>query len=129
MSKETNPGELGAEIAKQIGNYNDDVKKAIEKETRSTARKLKNEIKDNSPELTGDYKAGWSYSTSKKHGKIITTVYNKDKPSLTHLLEKGHAIAGGKDRVKAYKHIGPAEEKYISIYNKRIEEIIKNGGR
>ena len=128
MSKEINPGELGAEIAKQIGNYNDDVKKAIEKETRSTARKLKNEIKDNSPELTGDYKAGWSYSTSKKHGKIVITVYNKDKPQLTHLLEKGHAIAGGTGRVKAYKHIGPAEKKYISIYNKRIEEIIKNGG-
>jgi hypothetical protein len=44
------------------------------------------------------------------------------------LLEKGHAIAGGTGRVKAYKHIGPAEKKYISIYDKRIEEIIKNGG-
>lgn len=128
MPKEINPGELAAEISAQIENYTEDVQQAIEKEVRSTARKIKKEVKANSPVLTGEYKEGWAYSTSRREGRIVITVYNKDKPSLTHLLEKGHNIAGGSKRVRAYRHIGPAEDKYIPQFQKNIEKILKNGG-
>jgi hypothetical protein len=58
----------------------------------------------------------------------VITVYNKTDYQLTHLLEKGHAIAGGTGRVPAYPHIGPVERKYIPQYEERINEILKNGG-
>lgn len=131
MPKEISPGELGVEIAKEIEKYTEDVQQAIEKETRSTARKIKRELTKTSPrsDQSGEHYAdGWSYSTSKKYGKIVITVYNKLKPQLTHLLEFGHAKAGGKGRVPAYPHIGPVEKKYIPQYEKRINEILKNGG-
>lgn len=129
MPNSINIDQLADEIVNSVQNYTEDVQKEIEKETRSFAKKIKNEIKEKSPELTGDYKAGWSYITSKKHGRIVITVYNKDKPSLTHLLERGHNIAGGTGRVPPHRHIGPAEEKYIPKFEKKIEEILKNGGK
>ena len=128
MPNSINIDQLADEIVNSVQDYTEDVQKEIEKETRSFAKKIKNEIKEKSPELTGDYKAGWSYKTSKKHGRIAITVYNKTDYQLTHLLEKGHAIAGGTGRVRAYPHIGPVEKKYIPQYEKRINEILKNGG-
>ena len=128
MSKTVSIDQLADEIVNSVQDYTEDVQKSIEKEVRSTARKVKKEVKENSPVDTGDYRDGWAYSTSKKAGRIVITVYNKDKPSLTHLLEKGHNIAGGTGRVPAQRHIGPAEDKYIPKLEKRINEIIENGG-
>lgn len=120
--------QLADEIVDSVQDYTKDVQEAIEKEVRSTARKIKKDVKENSPRDTGEYADGWGYSTSKKAGKIVITVYNKDKPQLTHLLEKSHVIAGGTGRVPAYPHIGPAERKYIPQFEKNVEKIIKNGG-
>lgn len=128
MSNSINIEQLADEIVNSVQDYTEDVQQAIEKEVRSTARKVKKEVKANSPRDTGEYADGWGYSTSKKRGKIVITVYNKDKPQLTHLLEKGHVIAGGTGRVKAYPHIGPAERKYIPELEKKINDILKNGG-
>jgi hypothetical protein len=128
MSKTVSIDQLADEIVNSVQDYTEPVKDAIEKETRSTARKMKREIKSNSPKETGEYANGWSYSTSKKYGKIVITVYNKDKPQLTHLLENGHAIDGGTGRVEGIPHIGPAEKKYIAEYQKNINKILENGG-
>jgi hypothetical protein len=131
MPNSINIDQLADEIVNSVQDYTEDVQKAIEKETRSTARKIKNEIKENSPrsDQSGEHYAdGWSYSTSKKYGKIVITVYNKDKPQLTHLLENGHAIAGGTGRVEGIPHIGPAEKKYIAEYQKNVNKILENGG-
>jgi len=128
MSKMIKAEDIAVELTEAVKDYTEEVSKAIDKEVSSTATKMKREIKDNSPVDSGDYRDGWSRKTSRRDGETVVTIYNKDKPSLTHLLEFGHAKAGGEGRVKAYKHIGPAEKKYISIYDKRIEEIIKNGG-
>ena len=128
MPSSINIEQLADEIVNSVQDYTEDVQKEIEKETRSTARKMKREIKSNSPKETGEYANGWSYSTSKKYGKIVITVYNKDKPQLTHLLENGHAIDGGTGRVEGIPHIGPAEKKYIAEYQKNINKILENGG-
>lgn len=131
MPNSINIEQLADEIVNSVQDYTEDVQKEIGKETRKFAREIKNELGEKSPrsdESGEHYADGWSYSTSNKYGRIVITVYNKLKPQLTHLLEKGHAIAGGTGRVQAFPHIGPVEKKYVAKYEKRINEILKNGG-
>ena len=81
------------------------------------AKFAKREIIANAPELSGDYKRGWTVRTTRKHGSVESVIYNKDKPGLTHILEKSHVI---KNKNGTYgrtspghgqvEHIGPARD-------------------
>ena len=127
MAKTIDVNDLAKELTKAVKNYNKDVQEAVDKEVSSTATKVKKEIKQNSPRDSGKYADGWSRKTRRKDGVINVTIYNKDKPQLTHLLEKGHQKVGG-GRVPAIPHIQPAYDSIVPKMEKRIEEIIKNGG-
>lgn len=119
--------QLGAEIAQALSQYTEEVSKAIEAEIDTTAEALKEEIKAKSPVRTGSYKKGWKVKKESSKGTVTRTVYNKTDYQLTHLLEFGHVNRDG-TRTHGKAHIGPAEDKYIKQLNKRIEQIIQNGG-
>lgn len=127
MSKVVNTDELAVELSRAVKDYTDDVQEAVDKEVRSTATKVKREIKQDSPRDSGEYADGWSRKTSRKGGNTTVTIYNKEKPSLTHLLEFGHAKVNG-GRVAGMPHIQPAYDKFVPIMEKNIEQIIKSGG-
>ena len=127
MSKVVNTDQLAVELSKAVKNYTEDVSKAVDKKVSSTATKVKREIKQDSPRKSGEYADGWSRKTSRKNGLIDITIYNKEKPSLTHLLEFGHAKVGG-GRVAGIPHIRPAYDKFVPKMEKDIEKIIKSGG-
>ncbi len=97
---------------------------AIEEAGEETAKNLAADLREKSPKDTGDYAKGWRY---RKEAPGRYRVYNKDKPQLTHLLEKGHAKRGG-GRVEAKVHIKPAEERHIPQLERRIEQILERGG-
>ena len=63
---------------------------------------------------TGDYSKGWTYKARKSRGKITSfVVYNRRKPGLTMLLEKGHLVRnkyGAYGRKLGIPHIAPAEK-------------------
>lgn len=63
---------------------------------------------------TGGYAKGWTFKPRKKKGKITSfVVYNRRKPGLTMLLEKGHLIKnkyGAYGRKLGIPHIAPAEK-------------------
>lgn len=77
--------------------------------------------------LTGDYKKSWIYEKIPAGRLEETYVVRAESPEyrLTHLLEKGHAKAGG-GRVPAYPHIKPAETKAIQKLEERVVEVIEN---
>lgn len=127
MSQVIDADELAVELSQAIQDYTEDVQEAIDKKVSSTATKVKREIKQDSPRKSGEYADGWSRKTSRKNGLIDITIYNKDKPQLTHLLENGHAKVGG-GRVPGIPHIKPAYDKFVPNMEKEIEQIIKNGG-
>jgi hypothetical protein len=127
MSKIVNTDQLAIELSQAVKDYTEDVQQSIDKEVRSTASKVKNEIKQNSPRDTGEYADSWSQKTSRKEGNTTVTIYNKKKPQLTHLLEFGHAKVNG-GRVPGIPHIRPAYDKFVPQMEKDIEKIIKSGG-
>lgn len=127
MSKIVTIDQLATEITRAVAQYNDDVASAIEKEVDDTAKAVQADIKANSPVRTGEYRKGWARKKSKSGGSVTQTIYNKNKPQLTHLLEYGHAKRGG-GRVEGKPHIEPAYDKHVPAMERRIEQIIKDGG-
>lgn len=116
--------ELAGEIVLAIQAYTEDVSEAIDQAARDTAKAMAQDLRETSPKDTGEYAKGWTY---RKEAPGSYRVYNKKKPQLTHLLEHGHAIAGG-GRVEGIPHIKPAEDRYVPEFEKKVQQILERGG-
>lgn len=117
---------MAKEIASIMAGYATDVTADVKKEARKVVKDTVNELKSTSPEghgsKRGHYKDGWTSKVEMNSPNSIgLRVYNKKKPGLTHLLEKGHAKTGG-GRVEGIKHIEPAEQKAIKAYERNLKE-------
>lgn len=117
---------MAEEIASIMAGYAADVSTDLKKETRKVAKDTVNELKITSPEgkgsKKGHYKDGWTSKVeTERSDSIGIKIYNRKKPGLTHLLEKGHAKKGG-GRVEGIKHIEPAEQKAIKSYENSLKE-------
>ena len=97
-----------------------DVMKGGVKKAGNTVKK---ETQENAPVKSGKYGKSWAVKRQREISHMLeVVVHSKDRYQLTHLLEKGHAKRGG-GRVKAFPHIGPAEEKGI----RELEDGIRRG--
>ncbi len=111
--------DIGKEIALILKDYTIEVERTLEKEAARIATETAKELRSTSPKKTGEYAKGWT----KKKTPEGQVVYNKNKPSLTHLLENGHAKVGG-GRVAGKPHIEPAEKRAMQDFeNSVIREI------
>ena len=116
--------ELAGEIVLAIQAYTEDVSEAIDQAARDTAKAMAKDLRETSPKDTGEYAKSWTY---RKEAPGSYRVYNKKKPQLTHLLEHGHAKAGG-GRVKGIPHIKPAQDRYVPEFEKKVQQILERGG-
>lgn len=122
--------DIGAAIMKELETYSNDLVERINVSSKECANKLKREIQENSPEKTGDYKKGWRVrQVYKSHTLSQYVVHNATDYQLTHLLEFGHAVKGGTERVKPIPHIAPAEEKVVSEFMNEVEKAVKEAGK
>lgn len=118
-------GALAGEVAKLMEEYASEVTADAKAEAKAVAKEAVKELKQTSPEgpgsKKGHYKDGWASKVEKENAVSINIkVYNKKKPGLTHLLEKGHAKRGG-GRVSGIPHIAPAEQRAAEDYEKRLK--------
>ena len=103
--------------------YKEMTDEVVQTAVDTVSKETKKIVQAGSPIKTGGYQNGWSVKkTSAKAGQVSITVYNRKKPGLTHLLEKGHAKRGG-GRVAGQPHIAPAEQYAVS----ELENKIKRG--
>jgi len=116
--------DLAGEIVLAVKTYTEEVGAAIEEAVKETAQALAADLRETSPKKTGEYAKGWA---ARKEGPGRYVVYNKKKPQLTHLLEHGHAKAGG-GRVEGIPHIKPAEERHAPQLERKIVQILERGG-
>lgn len=116
---------LAVEIAATLSDYTKDVQKSIESDIALVAKATKEDLKNTSPRLTGNYAKGWAVQkVQTTSGRVSYRVYNKNAPHLTHLLEYGHKkVAGG--MVRAIPHIDPANRKAQETLLKKIKESIQ----
>ncbi|MGM9649723.1 MAG: HK97 gp10 family phage protein [Butyricicoccaceae bacterium] len=119
MSK-TSIDRLSAQVMGALYEYAEITDEVVREAVTSVAKEAKEIAQSGAPVRTGEYKRGFSVKkTTETGGKLVLTVHNRRKPSLTHLLEKGHAKRGG-GRVEGRPHIAPAEEFAISELEERI---------
>lgn len=121
---EIKPGQLSEVISTQYNDYAAEVMKKLSALAEEVGKDTVKRLKQTSPKRTGKYAKGWA-AKAEKSGPFVTTVtvYNKNKPSLTHLLEHGHPTRDG-GRVDGRPHIEPAEQEAVSTYKKKAEEIV-----
>ncbi len=119
--KKIKPEQLSDEIMKMLDEYKDAADRDVESSVQTVSKTTKQMIRAASPRRHGGYGKGWSVKREQNNrGKHSVVIYNRKKPGLTHLLEKGHAKRGG-GRVAGREHIAPAESYAI----KEIEAEIR----
>lgn len=119
--------DITIEIEKAIKDYTADVEKGISSVIEKDVAAAVQELKANSPKRSGEYAKGWASQKEGRIGEIKMTIYNKDRPQLTHLLEFGHAKRNG-GRVAAIPHIKSVEQRLNEQIVNDIENVIKRGG-
>ena len=120
MGSRISVSDLARAVNEAMSEYRDLTEQALKSAVTEVAKETKDIAKENSPSLSGRYKKGWATKkTTDASGQISVTVYNRVRPGLTHLLEKGHAKRGG-GRVSGIPHIAPAEEHAVSELEARI---------
>ena len=97
-----------------LDDYSKEVRRAVNNAQDKIAKEAVSKLKNTSPKKTGKYAKGWAVKRKKGSGGIVdVTVYNKNKPQITHLLENGHRVDNGKGeygRFNGIKHIAPVAD-------------------
>ena len=123
-----NIDQLAAEIAKGLAEYSQDVVEKVNVSSEKVGKAAVKQLKSTSPKKSGKYAKSWAVKTEPEIGQPHKRIVHVKAPHyrLTHLLEHGHAKAGG-GRVEGKPHIRPAEEMVIQEFMAEVEEAIKRG--
>lgn len=107
-----------------LAEYGEEAREAIEESCKETAKAVVKDLKKAGDFNNGkDFRQGWTSSTQTTRMGASTTVYNKTKPGLAHLLEFGHAKRNG-GRTRAFNFIAPisdtVEDRFIEAFKKQM---------
>lgn len=128
-----NVDKLALEVMRNLDIYRNNTVEMVEEAVVETSKETVAELKKTSPVgPTGKYAKSWAHKRDpalRGKWRYSMVVYSKKpKYSLAHLLEKGHAKAGG-GRVEGRAHIAPAEKNAIKRLEDKLRKGIENGGR
>lgn len=118
---------LASEITSMLAEYSQEVVEKVDKSSEKVGKAAVKRLKDISPKDTGDYAKSWRMKTNVYFGQPSTRIIHVAAPHyrLAHLLEFGHAKAGG-GRVEGKPHIRPVEQEVIRDFTREVEEAIKS---
>lgn len=117
--------ELAGAVLEELSTYQQSVTDHLKKEIQKTSRDCAAAIRKESPRETGVYAGGWAVKKAyERETDIRMVIFNKTEPNIAHLLERGHAKAGG-GRVEGTPHIGPAEREAERQLGRRVKVIVR----
>lgn len=126
MSRTVKADKLADAVNEILKAYGDHVTAGMKELVKKIANEAKQETRNASPKRTGKYRKGWAVKDTSTRLSAEAIVHNRTSYQLTHLLEKGHALRrGGRTigHVKAFPHIGPAEERAVKNFEKAVEKL------
>ena len=128
MSMTIRIDQLAKTVVSELENYTEEVAAQVRTDVDRVSKETVSDLKRTSPKKTGAYAKGWSKRViADEKGRLVVQIFNNKKPSLTHLLEYGHAKKGG-GMVPAKQHIQPANEKAVQKLIGKAESALRQGG-
>lgn len=122
MARKTPVDKLSVEIASILEEYSEEVAssvgEAVKKVSEAGAKALRAESKQRFGG-SGAYAKGWTSTVETGKRSAHGVIYNKDLPSLPHLLEHGHLNRDG-SRTPGRLHIAIVEEQIIEEFEKEV---------
>ena len=123
-------------LSAELGQYGQELNEVVFACMSQAMKKCKRDILANCRPEWEDYKKGWSVRTKRLRYGFEGIVFNKTKPSLTHLLEKPHVVKNqygqyGRTNPTAgiggLVHIAPAAEDaqnyFVDLIVEKVSEI------
>ncbi|MBQ2627393.1 MAG: hypothetical protein IJG17_06355 [Eubacterium sp.] len=131
------PDQLAREILKDLNEYTDNVRvhvdDAVGEVAKESQKKLRATTGADGSNVWRKYPTGWTTKSTRRKGYRKEEVWNARHYRLTHLLEHGHVVKNGtgrnngRQKTRAFKHIGPINDEAQEELEKRIVEAIEKG--
>jgi hypothetical protein len=122
---------LAEAINRELTIYSQDITDAIKKESQDSVKKLVKKTKETAPvgNRTKHYRDNISSRKLEEtdRGATYQWYVKGSDYRLSHLLENGHATRNG-GRTRATHFIKNASDPILEEYEKRVEEVCRNGG-
>ena len=120
--------DLGAAVSEQLGLYHEDLIEQINAVGAEAVESLVQQTKATAPKRKGKFRRRIASQSKKDRlGNEIHVWYVKSpEHRLTHLLVHGHATRNG-GRVKGDPFLHNALDKVLPEYERKVEEVIRNG--
>lgn len=115
-----NINQLASLINRELQRYANRIEEDVDAVAKEVAKDGAQKLKATSPKNTGDYAEGWTY----KKVDNAYVVHNKNKPQITHLLEKSHVQRDG-SRSTPEIHIKPVEESMVVDFERKVFGVIE----
>lgn len=113
--------ELNDTIQKELKEYGRETTEVMRDVVNEVTDQAVEELKVTSPKKRGKYAKGWRSQETKDTNTALTKTVHNRTPSLTHLIEKGHAKQNG-GRVEGRPHIAPAEKRAIQNFEEQLRK-------
>lgn len=119
---------LAHEISNMLSTYSKEVAEKIDISSERIAKAAVKKLKASSPKDSGNYAKSWRLDSEGAYGQTKNRIIYVKEPHyrLAHLIEHGHARAGG-GRTQGKPHIRPVEQEVMKEFMEEVEEAIKNG--
>lgn len=110
-----------------LTDYTDEIALAVSEVLEDVGREAAEELHTAGGFQGRKYRRSWDVKTEQQRTFESVIVHNKKHYRLTHLLEFGHAKAGG-GRTRAFPHIAPVNEAAVEKAEKRIRAAVEQIG-
>ena len=127
MNIKTDIDGLSLVISKLMDEFSDEIKETARETIDEVSNEAVQAVKDAAPVKTGKYKKSIkdkvTVDTALEYERTIYAANGEHRK--THLLENGHAIAGGTGRTKPQPHWSKGQEYIEKNFEKKLKERIE----
>lgn len=122
MARKTPVDKLASEIQAILDEYGNEVTVSVDEAVKEVAKVGAKALRAESKRTfggSGAYAKGWTSTVETGKHSAQGTIYNKDIPSLPHLLEHGHLNRDG-SRTPGRVHIAKVEKEIMEKFEEEV---------
>ena len=123
MAQTIEPDDFSDAVSSILNQYGDECRLTLKEAVQTVMKKAVKSLKSSSSgafkDRTGQYRKGWKSKVEETRLSVDGVAFNGKMPGLTHLLEFGHAKAGG-GRVQGFPHISDVNDQTAESFEKEL---------